>query len=313
MIEVKNVYFEYPGFLALDDISFTIKKGDITALVGPNGAGKTTLLRCLAALYRPISGSIIIDGIDVQNDPEHTHRRVGYLSDFFGLYDALTVEQNLVYMASAHGIIDSDISSSVIRAAERLDIQDRLKKKAGSLSRGLRQRLAVAMAIVHEPSVVMLDEPASGLDPEARHSLSNLFLNLRKQGMTLIVSSHILSELEDYSTDMLVLQKGKIVLHKNIDIGKNDANAVSIKIVLSRPFVGLKDLLGQAGEIESVQMESEIAYINFRGGADEQHRLLKMLIDRGAPVSSFSVEKTDMHDAYLKTVRTLKDEGVADV
>ena len=168
MIEVRGLLFEYPGIRALDDVSFTIESGSITALVGPNGAGKSTLLRCLAALDHPLSGQISIDGVVVLVFPRSSHRNVGSLADFFGLYNELTVKQCLLYVARAHGIPAQEEDKAVMRAAERLQIAERMHDKAGALSRGLAQRLAIAQAIVHEPKVLLLDEPASGLDPEAR-------------------------------------------------------------------------------------------------------------------------------------------------
>jgi ABC-2 type transport system ATP-binding protein len=176
LISVKNLIFEYTGFRALNNISFTIPQGSITALVGPNGAGKTTLLRCLSALEQPLNGSINIDNVDILEQPRLCHRKVGYLSDFFGLYDRLTVRQCLHFVARAQGIAEHQCEPAVISVAKKLNIADRLETTPAMLSRGLRQRVAIAQAIIHQPKVVLLDEPASGLDPEARHSLANLFV-----------------------------------------------------------------------------------------------------------------------------------------
>lgn len=196
MIEVKNLIFEYPTKRALHDVSCVIKTGSITALVGPNGAGKTTLIRCIVGLHGPFSGQVLFDGVDVHEHPRDCHRRMAYLSDFFGVYEQLTVRQCLTYTARAYGVSGDQVRTVVEAAAERLKLTDRMREKAGALSRGLRQRLAIAQAIVHEPEFLVLDEPASGLDPEARQSLSMLLIGLRDAGMTLLVSSHILAELE---------------------------------------------------------------------------------------------------------------------
>ena len=201
LVAVERLVYEYPTARALDEVSFVIERGSITALVGPNGAGKTTLMRCLAALQRPLSGAVEIDGYSTEEQPREVHRSVGYLSDFYGLYDQLTVEQTLRYAAARHGI-EEDTALSV---AERVGLAERLHVAADALSRGLRQRLAIASAILHKPMLLILDEPAAGLDPQARVDLSGLFMDLRAQGMTLIVSSHILSELEDYATDVLMM------------------------------------------------------------------------------------------------------------
>ena len=183
-IQVDGLCFEYPGKRALHDVSFAIEAGTITALVGANGAGKTTLLRCIAGLARPFSGGVAVDGMVVEDHPRDCHRKLGYLSDFYGLYDDLSVSQCLTYRAAAQGLAPDHIAAKVELAAERLDIVGHLEHKAGTMSRGERQRLAIAQAIIHEPEIVLLDEPASGLDPEARWSLSNLITALGHQGMT---------------------------------------------------------------------------------------------------------------------------------
>ena len=302
MIEVNDLVFEYPGTRALNGVSFGIAPGSITALVGPNGAGKTTLLRCMAALEVPMRGQVRIDGEDVHEDPRACHRKLGYLSDFFGLYDELTVRQCLLHAAASRGIPAGEQRRVTEQAAERLGIAGRLAMKAGALSRGLRQRLAIAQAVVHEPRILMLDEPASGLDPEARHSLAGLFLSLRDQGMTLVVSSHILSELDEYSTDMLVLRDGRILAHDPIE-SQAAAATVSLKLSLSGPFSGLPALLAGLSGVSAVSGNETSAVFSFQGDAAARHRLLKNLLDQGAPVCAFAEQQRNMQSAYLDSVR----------
>jgi ABC-2 type transport system ATP-binding protein len=303
MINVKNLIFDYPGTRALDDVSFTIREGSITALVGPNGAGKTTLLRCLAALEEPVSGCILMNGTDILADPRATHRSIGYLSDFFGLYEDLTARQCLQYAAMSHGIPDDRHEQVITWCVEQLELADRLEMKAGSLSRGQRQRLAIAQAIVHEPKFLLLDEPASGLDPEARHSLAVLFRRLRDNGMTLLVSSHILSELEEYSTDMLVLRSGRIIEHTPL-AGNKPSTFLEIK--LASPHGSLRDVLAGRDNVADLCVSDDQATFSFSIDPIEQHRLLKELLDRGAPICSFSEQRQNLQEAYLKTV---KNEG----
>src|SRR5882757_7077421 len=235
MIEVRGLVFEYPGHRALHGVSLTIASGAITALVGPNGAGKTTLLRCMAALETPYAGSVAIDGLDTREAPRAIHARLGYLPDFFGLYDALSVRRCLHYAARAHGIGPGE--------AARVGLSDRMEQAAGALSRGLRQRLAIAQAIVHRPAVLLLDEPAAGLDPQARRDLSHLLLSLREGGMTLVVSSHILAELEDYSDRMVIVDKGRIVGGESIAL----KGVSRLRIRLASPRDDLKDFLAGRG------------------------------------------------------------------
>jgi ABC-2 type transport system ATP-binding protein len=167
-------------------------------------------LRCLAALETPLIGKITVNGLDTDRAPRKIHAISGYLSDFYGLYDQLTVAQNLTYFALSRNVAPAQVPAVIRAAAKRLEIWTHKNTLAGKLSRGLRQRLAIAQSILHKPQLLFLDEPASGLDPEARFHLSQLLLELQKEGMTIIVSSHILAELEDYSTHMLVIDEGKI-------------------------------------------------------------------------------------------------------
>ena len=213
MITAESLSFDYPGKRALVDVSFSILPNTITALVGPNGAGKTTLLRNLAALETPTIGKITIDGWDTDRFPRKVHAICTLLPDFYGLYDELTVTQNLQYSAASHGCSTKDTPAFIEKALTQLELMPHRQVAAGKLSRGLRQRLAIALSMIHQPKILFLDEPAAGLDPEARFHLSKLLVTLKDQGMTLMVSSHILSELEDYSTHMLMMNEGKIIKH----------------------------------------------------------------------------------------------------
>ena len=307
MIEVNQLIFDYPGTRALDNVSFTIAPRSVTALVGPNGAGKTTLLRSLAALDEPVSGTIRIDEIDVLAEPRACHRRVGYLSDFFGLYDELTVRQCLAHAACANGIVERELEHAVGRSAVRLGIGDRLLDKAGALSRGLRQRLAIAQAIVHEPKVLLLDEPASGLDPEARHSLAGLFLELRDMGMTLLVSSHILAELEEYSTDMIILRDGRIVSHESIR--PVQASRAAFRLGLTAPLAELAVILSGVEGVEDVKVDGASASFTFVCDPDAQHLLLKDLLHHGLPLRAFGEERQTMQQSYLTSVRNNEEMG----
>ncbi len=309
MIKVENLCFEYPGVRALDDVSFTVEKGSVVALVGPNGAGKTTLLHCLAALDQPLSGVIYLDGDDITQYPRMTHRKTGYLPDFFGLYEDLTVERCLRYHACAHGIEADKVEHAVQQAAERLDISDRMQVRAKELSRGLRQRLAIAQAIVHEPPLLLLDEPASGLDPEARHSLATLFLGLRDLGLTLIVSSHILTELEAYSTHMLVMRQGKIISQDVIHGHESSVASCQLRLKLASDFPELDSVLKNIDGISAVQIDdqADVWQASFSFSCDKtlQHNLLKQLIESHVPIASFAEEKRDMHAAYLDKMQEI--------
>jgi ABC-2 type transport system ATP-binding protein len=243
IIETKDITYIYTEEKALNNVSFSIEEGSITALAGPNGAGKTTLMRCLAGLDKPYAGSIRINGIDAQEQPRDIHRITGYLSDFFGLYDALSVRQCLTYFAWSRLIPHDYMQTQIDWLIDLLGLEDVIDKKAGELSRGWRQRVGIAQSIIHNPKLLILDEPASGLDPEARQKLSNILRTLRKDhGMSIIVSSHILSELEDYCDSMLILRNGQLIDHINAE-GHSSATQTQEK---TYPFFA--DYLGDDAE-----------------------------------------------------------------
>jgi ABC-2 type transport system ATP-binding protein len=305
MIKVEHLIYDYPGHRALDDVSFAIEPQSITALVGPNGAGKTTLLRCLAALDRPGAGRVMLDGLDVHEAPREAHEHMAFLPDFFGVYDDLTVRQCLEYRARAHAVPRDRRAQAVRHAAERLGVADRLKDYAGTLSRGLKQRLAIAQAIIHQPRVALLDEPAAGLDPEARYSLAAVFRSLRADGMTLIVSSHILAELEDYSTHILAIRDGRIIEHRSIQ-GAAEIDGkpwLPMQIRLAAPDDRIAAMLGERADVADVAVEPESIRFRFAGDLQAQHQLLRHLVDSGLPVAEFSPVQSTLQESYLALMR----------
>jgi ABC-2 type transport system ATP-binding protein len=299
-ITVENLVFEYPGVRALDQVGFSIPTGSITALVGPNGAGKTTLLRCIAGLELPLSGDIRVDGIDVLEEPRACHRRVGYLSDNFGLYEALTVRRCLRYAAEANGLSAQTADNAVDDTAAKLGLSDRMNQKTGELSRGLKQRVAIGQAIIHRPSLVLLDEPAAGLDPEARHELSHLFRLLRADGMTLLVSSHILAELAEYSTNMLVLKGGKVVDQQQIV--PEAGETVRLELRLVEPMTGIGERLSTLPGVSDIKVTGSLVRFLFQGDLSQRHHVLRQLIEADVPVCGLYEATTDMQASYLASI-----------
>ena len=294
MIEIRELVFEYPGHRALAGISLNIVKGSITALVGPNGAGKTTLLRCVAALETPYSGRVTIDGLDTRQSPRAIHAGLGYLPDFFGLYDALSVRRCLHYAARAHGIASGSAAGAAQTAAARVGLSDRMEQAAGALSRGLRQRLAIAQTIVHQPKVLLLDEPAAGLDPQARRDLSNLLRALRDSGMTLVVSSHILAELEDYCDRMVIVDQGRITGGESIAL----ESGTRLRIRLASPRTDLKSFLEGRG-IHLVEAGPDHALVNLAADAEARAKLLTALVEAGFAVADFTEDVRALEDVYF--------------
>jgi ABC-2 type transport system ATP-binding protein len=300
MIEVSNLVYEYPSVRALDGISFAVAPQTITALVGPNGAGKTTLLRCLAALEPPYAGHVLIDGLDAAVAAREIHTRLGYLPDFYGLYDELSVRRALTYAARAHGIAAAAAGTAAEVAASRVGLSDRMETAAGQLSRGLRQRLAIAQTIVHEPRVLLLDEPAAGLDPQARRDLSALLLALKDQGMTLVVSSHILAELEDYCSEMIIIEGGRIAGGKLVKVRDVERPRYILEIATARS--DLKDFLGARAGLDLIEADEHHALFTFTRNPGARAKLIRDLIAAGFEVSSFGESTKALEETYFARV-----------
>lgn len=297
MIQVSGLFYEYSGFRALDGVSFDIPQGSITALVGPNGAGKTTLMKCLTALLSPLSGNVIVDGIDVQENPREVHRRVGFLPDFFGLYDGLSVEQTLKHACLAHEIPLHEVPERVEVTLRQLNLSDKRKNNVTELSRGMKQRLAIGQSIIHRPRLLILDEPASGLDPEARHSLAELFKELNRGGMTILVSSHILAELDQYANHLLSLRQGQLAQNQS------SISGIQRRLVVRAKGLGpeQKNRIGVvAGRFTE---KDDHYYLSFSGSEDAQADLLKKLIGEGIPVTEFFIERDGLQRQYLNQIQ----------
>ena len=301
MIVAQDVIYDYPAARALHGVSFTVARGSVLALVGPNGAGKSTLMRCIAALDRPTSGTISVAGLDTENDPRAVHAAIGYLPDFFGQYDELSVRRCLIYAARSRGVSAVEAEGAATRAAGKVGLGDRLDKRAGELSRGLRQRLAIAQTIVHAPQVLLLDEPAAGLDPEARRSLSELVTRLASEGMTILVSSHILAELEDYCTDMLMIRDGRVAGGGIVSTSgaAHQAGAVRVRAVFAHPPQDLAErLLALGFATESVTGDEAI--VRLPPDPDAESQALTQLLSSGLKVKAFAAMKSSLEDAYLR-------------
>ncbi len=302
MIEITGLTFDYPGHRALNDVSLRVVRGSVTALVGPNGAGKTTLMRCIAGLETPLTGSITVAGMDVIEEPREVHRIMGYLSDFFGLYQDLTVACCLEYAAASQGLPESDIPAAIERTAQRLNLTDKLQQLSGGLSRGQRQRVAIGQAIIHQPKVLLLDEPASGLDPEARASLATLFRELQANGMTLLVSSHILAELDEYSTHMLALREGRILENRELVPTHLAGVQRHLQLDLARPDGRLTQWLQDYAQVRLKHVSEAHAEFDFEGDLAEQAALLKALVEDGFDVCSLAAHKENLQQSYLRSV-----------
>ncbi|MEI6416028.1 MAG: ABC transporter ATP-binding protein [Pseudomonadota bacterium] len=303
MIDVDGLSFEYgTGHRALNGVTFRIPKGTITALVGPNGAGKTTLLRCLSALDWPLEGTIRVAGQNTQDQPRAVHRAIGYLSDTFGLYHDLSVERNLEFMRRTREIAPERVEAVI----QQLGLAAYRRHLAKSLSRGLRQRLAIGLALLHRPPVLLLDEPASGLDPEARVALGLLFRTLRAEGMTLLVSSHILAELEEYATDILILHQGQVLEHRHIADPLGGTIRMPWRIALAETDLRLEPWLAAQPQLQHLTTDESGCRFLMTGTDTERYRLLRALLTEGFAVCEFGPSRETLQDTYLTRLREVK-------
>jgi len=208
-IRVRHLWHRFGNIDVLRDVSFEVGQGEIFGFIGPNGAGKTTTIRVMATLLEPLSGRVEVDGIDVALEPERVRRVIGYMPDHAGVYDRITIREFLEFFADAYAVPDRSVVSTVIELTELGKLQDRL---VADLSKGMKQRLQIARILLHDPKVLVLDEPASDLDPRARIEVRDLLLELRSLGKTIFLSSHILTELSDVCTSIGILERGSLVV-----------------------------------------------------------------------------------------------------
>ena len=208
-ISVEGLSHRYGNFPVLSGVSFDVQPGEIFGFIGPNGAGKTTTIRIMATLLEPTAGRVLIDGIDVALEPERVRRIVGYMPDHAGVYERITIREYLEFFADAYDLRDGKVVDAALELTELSKLDDRL---VASLSKGMKQRLQIARILLHDPKVLVLDEPASDLDPRARIEVRDLLLELSELGKTIFLSSHILTELSDVCTSVGILERGRLVI-----------------------------------------------------------------------------------------------------
>lgn len=216
MLQIDHLYKNYGKFMAVNDLTLHIPKGDLFGFVGPNGAGKTTTIRMVCGLMPQTAGSITINGVDISNQKE-IKKQIGYVPDFFGVYDNLKVKEYMDFYGSMYSMNSRDIAKIADDLLELVNLSDKKEVYVDTLSRGMKQRLCVARALIHNPSLLVLDEPNSGLDPRARVEMKELLLNLKSMGKTIVISSHILSELSEMCNSIGIMNRGHLVAAGRIE------------------------------------------------------------------------------------------------
>lgn len=297
MIRVESLDFDYGVVRALHNVSFEVEEGSAVALVGPNGSGKTTLMRSIAGLHTPASGRILVGGVNVAENPREVHRQIGFLPDFYGLYDDLRVRDSLEFHAGAKKLSAEQGAEAIDWAVRSLGLSFQPDQRVRELSRGNKQRLAIAQAILHRPPVALLDEPASGLDPDARRQLSSLIQSLRDSGMTLMVSSHILRELEDYATHVMVIREGRMESFDAIDQTKGDARPL-VEFVLAEPSERLAEVICAQEGVRTVSLDDVSAVVEL-SAQENVSALLDALVTAGLRVERFAPRSRSVEEVYF--------------
>jgi len=301
MIEVIHFTKNYGDFIAVDDLSFTINRGEIFGFIGPNGAGKSTTIRFLATLLRPTMGEGRVDGHSVTANPMAVRKVIGFMPDDFGVYDGMKVWEFLDFFAVAYEIPRSYRKKIIGEVLELLDLTHKRDDYVNGLSKGMKQRLCLAKTLVHDPPVLILDEPASGLDPRARLEMKALLNELRQMGKTILISSHILSELADFCTSIGIIERGKLLAAGSIrEIQQQIRSHRVLKVqVLDESTDKAAELLRQDSSIRLVETYDHTLSAEFEGQDQDMARLLDRLIQAGVIVQSFAEEPLSLEDVFM--------------
>lgn len=300
MLEVKNLHKSYGGFTAVQGISFNLKPGDIFGFIGSNGAGKTTTIRMLATLLEPTSGTATLNGVDVVEQPMEMRRMIGYMPDFFGLYDDVKVWEYLDFFASIYGVPQRD--RVIDEVLELTDLTIKKHAFVQSLSRGMQQRLCLARCLVHDPKLLLLDEPASGLDPRARAELKELIAELGRMGKIIIISSHILPELSDFCNCVGIIERGNLLAFGDVSsVVRSIRPTKQIQIEFLGDLAPVKAFFeSQTNVVVPPPREGKGLMIEFSGDDEGQANLLKAAIGQGLKIISFAEDTANLEDVFMK-------------
>jgi ABC-2 type transport system ATP-binding protein len=292
-IVVTGVRRAFGEVVAVDDISLTARPGEVTALIGPNGAGKTTLMLMLATLLVPDRGSITIDGIDPVTDPRGVRRRIGWMPDGFGTWDALTVREVLHTIGAAYDLPAAEARARTEQVLAQVHLGDLADRRARVLSRGQKQRLGMARALLHRPTTLILDEPASGLDPRSRIELRDLLRSLAADGTTVLVSSHILTELQEMADRAVIVAGGRTIETQAVDGAPALLRTWRISALDRARLVGELDAARVAWRTAGTAVDVDL------GSDEEAADLLARLAGSGARVTAYAPLHGAMEAAYL--------------
>ena len=294
---------DYGDFAAVDSLSLTVPFGEVFGLVGPNGAGKTSSFKVLATLMEPTFGEVFLCGIDIALQPEKARRMLGYMPDLAPVPTDLKCWEFLDLYAAAHGLTENARRTRIRECLQRVDLEDKREAICSSLSRGMKQRLVLAKTLLHRPKVMLLDEPASGMDPVSRAALRRTLKELAEDGTTVLVSSHILSELSDMCTSVGFMAGGKLVDAGKIDdvLARQGSAERQIKVELLDDESAAACQQAIEGAVPgAVTAVGRVVSFAMDGDGAEQVALLRKLVELGLPVRSFEEKRTSIEDVLLE-------------
>lgn len=306
MIELRGFGKDYGEFTAVENLDLKIEEGEMFGFIGPNGAGKSTSIRFLATLLRATRGDGTVNGYSVSEDPMNVRRSVGYMPDAFGVYDGMRVWEFLDFFAVAYKIGRTQRKQVIRDVLELLDLTYKRDDFVNGLSRGMKQRLCLAKTLVHDPPVLILDEPASGLDPRARVEVKALLKELRRMGKTILISSHILTELADCCTSIGIIERGKLLMHGPIDdvYRRIRGNQVVEARFGSNLDKGLS-IIRSNPSVRDVQVDGSKINIEFDSAEHNPAKLLKSLIDNEVEVINFGQKDPNLEDVFMMVTKGL--------
>ena len=300
MIELTALHRYYGETRAVHDVSFAVRKGEVFGYIGPNGAGKTTSMRVLATLDLPTAGDAFVDGFSVVDDPDRVRRRLGYMPDSFGSYSNVNVTEYLDFFARAYGLIGRE-RTKAIRHVMDFTMLDRIAEKPiTGLSKGMKQRLCLGRSMIHDPGVLILDEPAAGLDPRARIELREMIRQLADDGKTILVSSHILTELAEMCDVVGIIEQGELLAVGSVaEIQQRSQTQRQIRVRVLGPLQQFQRWLEEREDVSEVQVVSDAVIFSHTGDEASEVELLKQMIAAEFPVIEYGGHTHSLEDVFL--------------
>jgi len=302
MIEVRNLTKKFEIVTAVDNISFEIAESEIFGFLGPNGAGKTTTIRMLSTLISPTSGKIIVDGKNPQKDGRDIRSIVGLLTETPGMYEKISGYDNLDYYSSFYNIPDKERKDNIKKYLKMFDLWDRKDDLAGTYSKGMKQKLALARALIHEPKILFLDEPTAGLDPESAHMVRNFIKNLQKEKTTVFLCTHNLEEASSLSGRVCII-KNKIIKIASLTELQSDKKSKKVEIVFKDNARKYMKILRQIKEITDIEAQDNKINISLKNAEIINPVVIKSLVDSGAEILYFNEIKASLEEIYLDLIR----------